>query len=535
MERTSVVAELRSYDSPHSLLYDEVLSAAFQVHPYRNNTIGFLTDVESVSRDVAYRFYERFYNPRNAVLVRGRRLLAGGGACGRERAVRVAAPGRGGRLRRDPRAAAGRRAPDDRAQAGAPRRGARRLPGPGALGPRLPGHGALRRPPRGGQGPAVPHRLRSAEGRPPREGPGRLRRGAERSVRVPGVAPPLRVHLAREHGSGRCPGRGRGGTVRGPRGRGDPRVDRGRSRAGAEAGAGRPRPRPRHPRRSRPSARLLRGLGGLRAPRGAAEPPPVDGPGGGAPLREGEADARPGHGRVVRAHARGPRLHLRSGEAARSRGRVSRARPAHARRRPPPAIPPPPAGPPLAPTATRLTNGLTLRVSRSTSTGLVALHGRIDAGPVHEGSPGVAAVAARLFGLGAQETGGPPLVLALDEDPARSSNARFIEFQATGLPEDLPVLARAVAAAFRADPSRLEDARRAALEGAEAAESDTDTVLVARARAALFATTSPLARPPWGTAESLARVSGGDVEGIPATVRRAFPRRAERGGAGGAR
>jgi zinc protease len=70
-ERTSVVAELRSYDDPHSLLYDEVLGAALLVHPYRNNTIGWLTDVEAVTRDAAYAFYRRFYTPRNAVLVVG--------------------------------------------------------------------------------------------------------------------------------------------------------------------------------------------------------------------------------------------------------------------------------------------------------------------------------------------------------------------------------------------------------------------------------------------------------------------------------
>jgi zinc protease len=67
-ERTSVVAELHSYDDPQSLLYDAVLAASFQVHPYRNNTIGWLTDVEQVTRDEAYRFYRRFYHPGNAVL-----------------------------------------------------------------------------------------------------------------------------------------------------------------------------------------------------------------------------------------------------------------------------------------------------------------------------------------------------------------------------------------------------------------------------------------------------------------------------------
>jgi zinc protease len=68
-ERTSVLAELRSYDDPQSLLYDAVLAASFEIHPYRNNTIGWLSDVEGLSRDEALAFYRRYYQPNNAVLV----------------------------------------------------------------------------------------------------------------------------------------------------------------------------------------------------------------------------------------------------------------------------------------------------------------------------------------------------------------------------------------------------------------------------------------------------------------------------------
>jgi len=68
-ERTSVLAELRSYDDPQSLLYDAVLAASFEIHPYRNNTIGWLSDVEGLTRDDAYAFYRRYYQPNNAVLV----------------------------------------------------------------------------------------------------------------------------------------------------------------------------------------------------------------------------------------------------------------------------------------------------------------------------------------------------------------------------------------------------------------------------------------------------------------------------------
>jgi len=68
-ERTSVLAELHSYDAPHDLLYDAVLAASFEIHPYRHNTIGWLSDVEQVTRDDAHRFYRRYYHPNNAVLV----------------------------------------------------------------------------------------------------------------------------------------------------------------------------------------------------------------------------------------------------------------------------------------------------------------------------------------------------------------------------------------------------------------------------------------------------------------------------------
>jgi len=68
-ERTSVLAELDSYDDPNSVLYDAVLASVFLAHPYRNNTIGWPSDVEGVTREEAWGFYRRYYHPNNAVLV----------------------------------------------------------------------------------------------------------------------------------------------------------------------------------------------------------------------------------------------------------------------------------------------------------------------------------------------------------------------------------------------------------------------------------------------------------------------------------
>jgi zinc protease len=110
-ERASVIAELRSYDDPQSLLYDAVLAASFELHPYRHNTIGWLTDVEQITRDEAFRFYRRYYHPGNAVLAvvgdvdpaaaieEVRRRFAAFPAEGESGAVRTVEPEPGGQRR----------------------------------------------------------------------------------------------------------------------------------------------------------------------------------------------------------------------------------------------------------------------------------------------------------------------------------------------------------------------------------------------------------------------------------------------------
>ena len=69
-ERGAVLAELHGYENdPASLLHDAVLMVSFLQHPYRNNTIGWESDVESIQHADIVSFYERFYQPANAVLV----------------------------------------------------------------------------------------------------------------------------------------------------------------------------------------------------------------------------------------------------------------------------------------------------------------------------------------------------------------------------------------------------------------------------------------------------------------------------------
>jgi zinc protease len=69
-ERTVIIAELQgSENDPEQLLDIEVTAAAFNAHPYRHPTIGWLSDLQSMTRDELYGFYRRYYVPNNAALV----------------------------------------------------------------------------------------------------------------------------------------------------------------------------------------------------------------------------------------------------------------------------------------------------------------------------------------------------------------------------------------------------------------------------------------------------------------------------------
>jgi zinc protease len=69
-ERGAVLAELHGYQNdPSTLLLDATLYTVFHAHPYRNNTIGWQSDIEQISHDDVLSFYRRHYNPANAVLV----------------------------------------------------------------------------------------------------------------------------------------------------------------------------------------------------------------------------------------------------------------------------------------------------------------------------------------------------------------------------------------------------------------------------------------------------------------------------------
>src|SRR4051812_8356088 len=69
-ERTVIISELQGGENdPDNLLEQEVIAAAFKVHPYRHPTIGWLGDLETMTRDDLYGYYRRNYVPNNATLV----------------------------------------------------------------------------------------------------------------------------------------------------------------------------------------------------------------------------------------------------------------------------------------------------------------------------------------------------------------------------------------------------------------------------------------------------------------------------------
>ncbi|HEX3528708.1 MAG TPA: insulinase family protein [Thermoanaerobaculia bacterium] len=68
-ERGAVLTELRDDENdPASRLNDEVVATSFLEHPYRNNVIGWESDVRQLTRDQIAAFYHAHYVPPNAVL-----------------------------------------------------------------------------------------------------------------------------------------------------------------------------------------------------------------------------------------------------------------------------------------------------------------------------------------------------------------------------------------------------------------------------------------------------------------------------------
>ena len=69
-ERTVIISEREGAENePRFWLGEEVQAAAYKVHQYHHDTIGWKTDLQTMTRDDLYNHYRLYYAPNNAVVV----------------------------------------------------------------------------------------------------------------------------------------------------------------------------------------------------------------------------------------------------------------------------------------------------------------------------------------------------------------------------------------------------------------------------------------------------------------------------------
>jgi len=70
LERTVIISERQGAENdPAFLLNEEVVGAAFRVHPYHHETLGDLCDLERIGHADLWRHYQTYYGPDNAIAV----------------------------------------------------------------------------------------------------------------------------------------------------------------------------------------------------------------------------------------------------------------------------------------------------------------------------------------------------------------------------------------------------------------------------------------------------------------------------------
>jgi zinc protease len=60
---------LRTEDNPHAIVHEQLMSVAYQAHPYRRPVIGWMDDLQNMKAQDARDWYGRWYAPNNATLV----------------------------------------------------------------------------------------------------------------------------------------------------------------------------------------------------------------------------------------------------------------------------------------------------------------------------------------------------------------------------------------------------------------------------------------------------------------------------------
>jgi zinc protease len=70
LERTVIISERQGAENaPTFLLGEQVVGAAFRVHPYHHETIGDMCDLETITREDLWHHYQTHYGPNNAIAV----------------------------------------------------------------------------------------------------------------------------------------------------------------------------------------------------------------------------------------------------------------------------------------------------------------------------------------------------------------------------------------------------------------------------------------------------------------------------------
>jgi zinc protease len=70
LERTVIISERQGAENePTFLLGEELVGAAFRVHPYHHETIGDMCDLERITHQDLWHHYQTYYGPNNAIAV----------------------------------------------------------------------------------------------------------------------------------------------------------------------------------------------------------------------------------------------------------------------------------------------------------------------------------------------------------------------------------------------------------------------------------------------------------------------------------
>jgi len=60
---------MRYEDDPQNSLFEDVVAAAFKVHPYQRPVIGWMSDIRSIGKSDLTAHYRTYYAPRNSVII----------------------------------------------------------------------------------------------------------------------------------------------------------------------------------------------------------------------------------------------------------------------------------------------------------------------------------------------------------------------------------------------------------------------------------------------------------------------------------